>query len=126
MRLALRQLDIFSSIIHSIFFFPMTKLFRRPIASPLTRVEKLKEVLLDGFWHTTAELVRLVGHTFIVAKWVLVHRHNHVIEKRKHPVRRFQYEYRLLRPDDERNQRERPGFVDRVRTRTRSLAPVVL
>ena len=51
-------------------------------------------VLSDGRWHATAELVRRVGHTFVMAKFHLT-RQGYDIERRVHPVRRYQFQYRL-------------------------------
>ena len=60
----------------------------------LTKKEKLLNVLADGRWHSTKELVRRVGHTFPVAKYQLVH-YGYRIETRRHPNRRWQWQYRL-------------------------------
>ena len=59
-----------------------------------TKKEKLLEVLSDGRWHSTKELVRRVGHTFAVAKFVLTF-YGYNIEKRRHPNRPYQWQYRL-------------------------------
>lgn len=66
------------------------------ISSRPTRAERLLSVLSDLQWHSTSELVRRVGHTFVVAKWILVHR-GYAIHRRPHPVRRHQHQYRLER-----------------------------
>jgi len=59
-----------------------------------TRAEKLLGVLADGDWHSTKELVRRVGHTFAATKFMLV-RYGYNIERRPHPNRRWQSQYRL-------------------------------
>jgi hypothetical protein len=64
-------------------------------------MERLLTVLSDGQWHTTAELARKVGHTFVVAKFVLVRR-GYEIVREPHPSRRHQHLYRLVStPKDE-------------------------
>ena len=60
----------------------------------VTKVEKLHAVLADGRWHSTRELVRRVGHAFAVSKFKLV-RYGHDIERRPHPTKRWQWQYRL-------------------------------
>lgn len=67
-----------------------------------TRAERLLTILLDGNWHATRELVRRVGHTFAWARWFLVTHDKHMIAKRKHATRIFEYEYRLVPPDEAR------------------------
>lgn len=74
-----------------------TRIFFRK-GSGQTRTERLLAVLLDGQWHSTTELVRRVGHTFPVAKYVLIHVDGHEIERRRHPERRFEHQYRLVPP----------------------------
>lgn len=59
-----------------------------------TKAEKLHRLFNDGRWHATKELARRVGHTFAVAKFKLVG-YGHVIEREKHPTKRYQYRYRL-------------------------------
>jgi len=59
-----------------------------------TRADRFLTVLSDHQWHTTSELVRRVGHTFGGAKFGLIHQ-GHVIERRPHPTRRYQHQYRL-------------------------------
>lgn len=59
------------------------------------KVEKLYRVLSDGKWHSTRDLVRRVGHSFSVSKFRLI-QYGHVVEKRPHPTKRWQWEYRLL------------------------------
>lgn len=65
----------------------------------LSKTEKLLYVLADGDWHSTKELSRRVGHTFAVFKSHLklrLHRNGRFIEKRRHPLQRYQYQYRLI------------------------------
>ena len=62
-----------------------------------TKAEKLHAVLSDHNWHATRELSRRVGHTFAVAKFKLV-RNGYRIERERHPVKRFQHQYRLIPP----------------------------
>ena len=59
------------------------------------KTERLLAVLVDSRWHSTKELVRRVGHTFAGAKFRLV-AYGYSIEKRAHPDRIHQYQYRLL------------------------------
>ena len=59
-----------------------------------TKIEKLLIVLSDGKWHSTKELVRRVGHSFAVAKFKAMH-YGYFIEKRRHPFRTWQWQYRL-------------------------------
>ncbi|MFA5061653.1 MAG: hypothetical protein WC526_00725 [Patescibacteria group bacterium] len=67
----------------------------------VTKIERLLRVLGDHDWHSTRELVRRVGHAFGVAKFRLVHSYHYDIERRHHPARRFQFQYRLLKDLDE-------------------------
>jgi hypothetical protein len=59
----------------------------------MTTLEKLMRVLADGGWHSTAELVKEVGHRFSATVHVAKQR-GHQIEKRR--VDKNQFEYRLL------------------------------
>ena len=61
-----------------------------------TKVDTLYRVLSDGAWHSTRELARVVGHTFTVAKFRLVHEFDHTIERRRHGTRLKEFEYRLV------------------------------
>jgi hypothetical protein len=65
-----------------------------PKTSTKPKSELLYAVLADGTWHSTRELVRLVGHTFAGAKKRLVDA-GYAIEKRRHPHRRNQWQYRM-------------------------------
>lgn len=65
---------------------------------PRLKHELLYAVLRDGRWHATQELVRRVGHTFATAKLKLVS-FGHPIEIRRHPFRRYQWQYRLINRD---------------------------
>jgi hypothetical protein len=63
----------------------------------ITNAEKLLGVLSDKAWHDTAELARKVGHTFAGAKYRLVgYRHHYTIEKRRHPAKKREWQYRLV------------------------------
>lgn len=68
-------------------------ILRRSQAAHATRAALLERILSDGEWHSTRELVRRVGHTFAGAKFTLVG-YGHAIDKRKHPSRSRQYQYR--------------------------------
>lgn len=59
-----------------------------------TRAAALETILRDGGWHSTFELVLKVGHTFAHAKFLLV-KYGHTIDRRKHPSRPRQWQYRL-------------------------------
>lgn len=61
-----------------------------------SKADKLLAVLRDGYWHSTRELVNRVGHTFGMAKFTLVNKRSCQIEKRRHPYRHNQYQYRLV------------------------------
>lgn len=60
-----------------------------------TRVAALEQVLRDGGWHSTFELVLRIGHTFAGAKFQLV-KYGYQVERRKHPSRPRQWQYRLV------------------------------
>ena len=60
----------------------------------MTMQEKLQQVLSDGAWHTTAELVETVGHRFSATLHKAVKQHDWKVEKRRIDARSF--EYRLL------------------------------
>lgn len=105
----------------------MKRIFRRPLGGALTRKEKLLDILLDGNKHSTSELVRRVGHTFFVAKWVLVRRDGYAIQKEKHPTRVYEYNYWLVPPSERPvMRRSRAPQNLPVERRTRSFAPVAL
>lgn len=59
----------------------------------MTTLEKLSQVLADGNWHSTEELVQEVGHRFSATIHVAKQRGDR-IEKRR--VDKNQFEYRLL------------------------------
>jgi hypothetical protein len=62
-----------------------------------TKPERLLEALSDRDWHDTQELVREVGHTFGHTKFLLVgDRYHYTIDKRRHPSRKHQWQYRLV------------------------------
>lgn len=67
-------------------------LFHQP--DHTTKSERLLEVLRDGEWHSTKELVRRVGHTFGGAVFKL-RRFRHEVERQRHPSQRYQHQYRL-------------------------------
>jgi hypothetical protein len=58
----------------------------------MTTLERPMQVLADGGWHSTAELVQEVGHRFSATVHVAKQR-GHQIEKRR--VDKNQFEYRL-------------------------------
>lgn len=59
----------------------------------MTTFERLMQVLADGSWHSTEELVQVVGHRFSATVHVAKQR-GYRIEKRR--VDKNQFEYRLL------------------------------
>ncbi len=62
-----------------------------------TKAQLLLGALEDRQWHDTQELVRRVGHTFGMAKFQLGgDRFRCTIQKRHHPARRHQWQYRLI------------------------------
>lgn len=70
-----------------------------PYRQGLTKADKLLAILLDHACHSTRELVRRVGHTFGGAIYQLrrpaARRKGYVIERRKHPTRKYEHQYRL-------------------------------
>lgn len=61
----------------------------------VTMLEKLTQVLNDGQWHSTAELVEQVGHRFSATLHRAVKEQGWQVEKRRSDARTF--EYRLVR-----------------------------
>jgi hypothetical protein len=59
-----------------------------------TLAVRLLNILADGQWHSTRVLARSVGHTFCVGVFHL-RQLGYLIERRRHPSRRFQFQYRL-------------------------------
>jgi hypothetical protein len=57
----------------------------------MTQVEQLDQVLQDGQWHSTAELVERVGHRFSAALHRAVKEQGWRIEKRRSDARTFEY-----------------------------------
>ena len=60
-----------------------------------TRAAALEQLLRDGAWHSTFELVLRIGHTFAQAKFTLV-KYGYTVERRKHPIRPRQWQYRMV------------------------------
>ena len=60
----------------------------------MTMFEKLSQVLSDGQWHSTAELVAQVGHRFSATLHRAVKQRGWQVEKRRANVKTF--EYRLI------------------------------
>lgn len=73
---------------------PRTTVLSRARDALTGRAERLFHALSDGRWHSSAELVQAVGHTFAVAKWVLVHQYGYPIERRYNRTDHT-HEYRL-------------------------------
>jgi hypothetical protein len=72
---------------------------RRPHDDPVshpTRAERLHDLLADGTWHSTRELVRRIGHTFGGAVYVL-RRTGYSVACERHPTLAGQHRYRLTR-----------------------------
>ena len=61
----------------------------------MTMLEKLMQVLGDGQWHSTAELVEDVGHRFSATIHRAVKDKGLRVEKRRNDLRTF--EYRLVK-----------------------------
>lgn len=61
----------------------------------MTMLEKLAQVLADGQWHPTEELVERVGHRFSATLHQAIKRQGWQVEKRRADLRIF--EYRLVR-----------------------------
>jgi hypothetical protein len=71
----------------------LTRRFHLP-RNQLTKSEKLLNILHDYAWHATKELSHRVGHTFggFIFK---LRRNGYAIEREKHPLKRYQHQYRL-------------------------------
>lgn len=71
-------------------------MYRRhsPYREGLTKADKLLEILIDRACHSTKELVLRIGHAFNVAIFKL-RRRGFAIERKKHPTKRYQSQYRL-------------------------------
>ncbi len=61
----------------------------------MTQQEKLEQVLGDGDWHSTNELVEQVGHRFSATLHRAVKQQRWQVERRRADARTF--EYRLVR-----------------------------
>lgn len=57
----------------------------------MTMLEKLIQVLGDGQWHSTAELVEQVGHRFSATMHRAVKDHGWQVEKRRTDLKTFEY-----------------------------------
>lgn len=57
----------------------------------MTMLEKLAQVLGDGQWHSTIELVDLVGHRFSATLHRAVKQNGWQVEKRRADAKTFQY-----------------------------------
>jgi len=69
----------------------------------MTMLEKLTQVLGDGHWHSTTELVEQVGHRFSATLHRAVKEQGWQVEKRRRPdgaaspTDARMFEYRLVR-----------------------------
>ncbi|MFA5061537.1 MAG: hypothetical protein WC526_00035 [Patescibacteria group bacterium] len=70
-------------------------MFRNNGSSRSTKIEKLLNIIKDGHWHSTKELVHRVGHTFAGAKFRLL-AYGYPVERRSHPTKKHQFQYRLV------------------------------
>lgn len=61
----------------------------------MTMTEKLNQILKDGQWHSTAELVEQVGHRFSATLHRAVKEQGWQVEKRRVDLKMF--EYRLIK-----------------------------
>ena len=57
----------------------------------MTMFEKLSQVLSDGQWHSTAELVEQVGHRFSATLHRATKQRGWQVEKRRADVKTFEY-----------------------------------
>ncbi|MBT9314854.1 hypothetical protein [Leptothoe spongobia] len=57
----------------------------------MTKLEKLTQVLEDGGWHSTGELVEKVGHRFSATIHQAVKDQDWQVEKRRHDAKTFEY-----------------------------------
>lgn len=60
----------------------------------MTMFEKLSQLLGDGQWHSTTELVEQVGHRFSATMHRAVKQNGWQVEKRRTDLKTF--EYRLI------------------------------
>lgn len=60
----------------------------------MTMIEKLTQVLGDGQWHSTSEMVEQVGHRFSATLHRAVKQQGWQVEKRRTDLKTF--EYRLV------------------------------
>lgn len=60
----------------------------------MTMIDKLAQVLGDGQWHSTSEMVEQVGHRFSAALHRAVKQQGWQVEKRRTDLKTF--EYRLV------------------------------
>lgn len=67
---------------------------RSPYRDGFTKADLLLGILKDRACHSTKELVRRVGHAFGGAIFRL-RRRGLAIERKKHPTKRYQNQYRL-------------------------------
>lgn len=59
----------------------------------MTMFEKLSQVLGDGQWHSTSELVEQVGHRFSATLHRAVKQQGWQVEKRRADVKTFEYRW---------------------------------
>ena len=57
----------------------------------MTMFEKLSQVLSDGQWHSTAELVEQVGHRFSATLHKAIKQRGWQVEKRRADMKTFEY-----------------------------------
>lgn len=57
----------------------------------MTMMEKLAQVLRDGQWHSTEELVEQVGHRFSATMHTAIKQHGWRVEKRRSDQKTFEY-----------------------------------
>lgn len=93
----------------------MTNRRRPPGGNGSRKLDKLRDLLLDGDWHTTTELVEEIGHTFHVPLFILRHVERHKVECTREPGERWLRRYRLADGPSGRLVPERPRRSLRTR-----------
>ncbi len=59
----------------------------------MTMLDKLHQLMDDGQWHSTAELVEQVGHRFSATLHRAVKQHGRQVEKRRADLKTFEYRW---------------------------------
>lgn len=63
----------------------------------MTKQEKLEQVLRDGDWHSTTELVEQVGHRFSATLHRAIKEQGWQVEKHRSDLKTFEYRLRKVK-----------------------------